>query len=153
MIRSLSIAVACCTAVSGIAPAQGAGSAAGTYRQATAVFERFLFPPELLMQHQRELELTEPQRVAITDEIKALEAQIVDFQWRLQDEQQQVAELLNQPTVSEEATLAAIGRLLDLERQVKITHFRALLRIRNALTPAQRERLETMRRHSQMRAR
>jgi len=95
----------------------------------------------LVMQHQRILALTVVQRAAITDAVKALQAQVVDFQWQIQDEQLKLAELVSQPRVEETAALSQIDRVLELERQIKRAHLASLIRIKNALTPEQQQQM------------
>ena len=104
-------------------------------------FEDLLFPPELVMQLQRELDLTAAQRTTITDAIKALQSGVVDHQWQLLDEQEKLHQLLGEPTVAEAAVLAQVDRVLDLERNVKRLHLATLVRIKNALTPEQQKQL------------
>ena len=45
-----------------------------------------LFPPELVMQHQSEIKLTEDQRNALMAEIQKAQGRLVDLQQRLQNE-------------------------------------------------------------------
>jgi Spy/CpxP family protein refolding chaperone len=108
--------------------------------------EDALFPPELIMQHQRDIGLTSEQQTAITDAVKALQAQVVDFQWKMQEEQQKLAELLEQPKVREAAALAQVDRVLEIERQIKRTHLAALIRIKNTLSAEQQQQLRDLRR-------
>ncbi|MDH3496968.1 MAG: periplasmic heavy metal sensor [Gemmatimonadota bacterium] len=108
--------------------------------------EDALFPPELVMQHQRAIGLTAEQRTTITDAVKALQAQAVDFQWKMQEEQQKLTELLAQPSAQEAAVLAQVDRVLDVERQIKRMHLAALLRIKNALSAEQQQQLRGLRR-------
>jgi Spy/CpxP family protein refolding chaperone len=108
--------------------------------------EDALFPPELVMQYQRAIGLTTEQQTAITDAVKALQAQVVDFQWKMQYEQQQLVELLGQPTVQEATALAQVDRVLEIERQIKRTHLAALIRIKNTLSPEQQQQLRGLRR-------
>jgi Spy/CpxP family protein refolding chaperone len=105
-------------------------------------FEELLFPPELVMEHQRELGLTAQQRTTITEAIKALQSGVVDHQWQMQDEQQKLHELLAKPTVEEAAVLAQVDRVLDLERSIKRLHLVMLVRIKNTLSPQQQEQLK-----------
>ncbi len=107
--------------------------------------EDALFPPELVMQHQRAIGLTAEQRTTITDAVKALQAQVVDFQWKMQEEHQKLAELLGQPAAQEAAVLAQVDRVLEVERQIKRTHLAALLRIKNVLS-AEQQQLRGLRR-------
>lgn len=108
--------------------------------------EDALFAPELVMQHQRAIGLTAEQRTAVTDAVKALQAQVVDFQWTMQEEQQKLTELLGQPTVAEATALAQVDRVLEIERQIKRTHLAALIRIKNTLSAEQQQQLRGLRR-------
>jgi Spy/CpxP family protein refolding chaperone len=108
-------------------------------------FERTLFPPELVMQHQRALALTADQRRIITDALKALQNQTVDLQWNLQAEQSALTELLEQRPIQEQAAVAQITKLMELEAAVKRTHLTALIRIKNSLTDRQVQQLTELR--------
>jgi len=110
-------------------------------RAAGDPLERYLIPPEVIMRRQREIGLQPAQRTQITQAIGRLEASLVELQWTMQDQQQALAEMLQQPQVNTEAALQALDRVLTTETAVKRAHFQALLQIRNVLTPEQQERL------------
>ena len=109
------------------------------------LLERHLFPPDLIMQNQSRLKITEQQRAVITGEIGKLQAAAVQMQWRMADETQKLVEHLQQPTISEEQALAQVDRLIVLEAGVKRAQLSMLIRIRNALTPGQLEMLQSLR--------
>ncbi|MBI4503554.1 MAG: periplasmic heavy metal sensor [Gemmatimonadetes bacterium] len=108
-------------------------------------FGMHLFPPELVMQQQRRLGLTAQQREVITAGIKELQGQVIDLQWRMQDEEQRLSALLDRPSVDAVAALAQVDRLLDVERQVKKAHLGLLIKIKNALTAEQQDILGEIR--------
>lgn len=108
-------------------------------------FAGHLFPPELVMQHQRRLGLTAEQRTRITDAIKQLQAQVVDLQWQIQEEQQRLSEVLAAPSVDRAAALSQVERVLDVERRVKLAHIALLITIKNTLTPEQQTMLRELR--------
>jgi len=120
-------------------------SATWGYAQGETSFDRFLFPPELVMQHQGQVSLTESQRNTITESIKQLQAKVVDFQWQIQAETQKLEGLLASPSVDAEAALQQIDRLLGIEREVKKLHLSTLIRIKNTLTPEQQKQLQQLR--------
>ncbi len=97
------------------------------------------------MQYQRELELSAEQRKAITEAVKALQNQMVDLQWGLQAEQSTLMELLDQRPIREQAAVAQINKLLELEANVKRTHLATLVRIKNTLTDKQVQQLAQLR--------
>ena len=108
-------------------------------------FDKFLFPPELVMQHQQKIGLRADQRTTITEAIQQLQSKVVELQWKMQDESQKLAEALAKTPVSEAETLAQVDRVLAVEREIKRAHIAMLIRIRNALTPEQHAMLRSLR--------
>ena len=119
-----------------------------TEQDPSHAFEQFLFPPELVMQHQARLKITEAQRNFIVGEITKLQATAVQVQWRVGDESEKLAELLQRETVAEADVLAQAEKMIMYETAVKRAQLSMLIRIRNALTPEQRQMLQALRRLS-----
>jgi hypothetical protein len=114
-------------------------------QDAARVFEKYLFPPELIMQHQARLRITEAQRNFIVGEITRLQATAVQVQWRVGDESEKLTELLQREPVAEAEALAQAERLIMHETAVKRAQLSMLIRIRNALTLEQRVMLQEIR--------
>ena len=108
-------------------------------------FQEFLFPPELVMRHQSALDLSSEQANYVLEQIQEAQRQFTGFQWRLQGEVETLARLLSGDTVDEQTALAQLNQVLDLERQIKKTHLTLAVRIKNRLTPEQREILRRIR--------
>lgn len=108
-------------------------------------FAKFLFPPELVMQHQAAIGLRPEQRSAITRAIRDLQVKVVDLHWQVQDETQRLSELIDRPTVDQTAALAQVDKVLAVEREVKRAHLEMLIQIKNLLTPDQQSKLATAR--------
>jgi len=104
-----------------------------------------LFPPELVMQYQQEINLSEAQSRAIRDEIQKAQAKFVDMQWDLQSETEKLALLLQAHPADEGAVLAQLDKVLDRERAVKRTQIALLVRIKNLLTESQQTKLMELR--------
>lgn len=115
-------------------------------------FERYLFPPELVMQHQRQLGLTEQQRTALTESITKLQADVVQLQWQLHDASARLGELLEPSKVDAPAALQQVDRILEIERSVKKAHLALLIRIKNTLTVEQQAMLAELKQEQRMRA-
>ncbi len=107
--------------------------------------EQELFPPELVMQYQQEINLNEVQSRAIREEIHKAQAKFVDMQWDLQTETEKLALLLKARPAEEGAVLAQLDRVLDRERAIKKTQISLLVRIRNLLTEGQQAKLTELR--------
>ena len=121
-----------------IAPAAGA-------QQPSDPIADNLFPPELVMQHQQEIGLTDEQRNAIIAELSRAQPRATEAQWKLQREVQALAALLKQETIDEERLLAQLDRVLALERDIKRVQLTLAARIRTRLTPDQRAKLQSLR--------
>ncbi len=105
-----------------------------------------LYPPELVMSHQRELGIDDRQRDIIIEQIEKAQSQIVKLQWQMQAASEQLVKLLDAPRVDEAQALAQAERVMTLERDFKKVHLALLIRIRNVLTDTQRARLAELRR-------
>jgi Spy/CpxP family protein refolding chaperone len=108
-------------------------------------FMRSLYPPELVMRHQRDIDLADEQREAITAAIAETQAAVVEIGWQARDIERRIEAHFAASPIDEGAALEEVGHLLDLEEQVKTTHLRLLIRIRNQLRAEQRERLDSLR--------
>ena len=103
-----------------------------------------LFPPELVMQYQQAIGLSEEQRNLIKAEIQKAQAHFTDLQWQLQSETETMASLLKEPKADEQQVLAQLDKILNLEREIKRTQITLVVRIKNSLTPEQQARLREL---------
>jgi len=108
-------------------------------------FNGALFSPELVMQHQSDIGLTDAQRTQITAEITKAQQKATEVAWKLQKEMADLNALLKQDPIDETAVLQALDRVLGLEREVKRAQVTLLVRMKNLLTPDQRARLRELR--------
>jgi Spy/CpxP family protein refolding chaperone len=106
-----------------------------------------LFPPELVMQHQQALELSEDQRNLMKAEIQNAQARFTDLQWQLTTEMETMASLVKQGRIDEQRTLTQLDKIVGLEREMKRTQLALLIRVKNSLTPEQQAKLQTLRPH------
>ena len=110
--------------------------------QGAEMFGRYLFPPELIMQRQQAIGLTDAQRDQIRGEIQKAQTTLTDVQWRLAGQGEAMEKLLQAPTIDETRVLAQVDSVLALERQIKRAQIGLLVRIHNVLTEQQRSRLQ-----------
>ena len=103
-----------------------------------------LFPPELVMQYQQAIGLSEEQKELIKAEIQKAQARFTDLQWQLQGEVETMASLLRAPRADEQQTLAQLDKILGLERELKRAQFALVVRIKNSLSPEQQARLREL---------
>ena len=94
-----------------------------------------MFPPELVMQHQRELALTDEQKTFMRGEINRTTTRFNELQWQLQDAMEALHETMKSNSVNEQLALSQLDKVLDSEREIKRAHMELAIRIKNKLTP------------------
>lgn len=104
-----------------------------------------MFPPDMIMQHQRELGLTDEQKTFMRGEIQKTTMRFNELQWQLQDSMEALHEIMKSSSVNEQQALAQLDKVLDAEREIKRLHIGMAIRIKNKLTPEQQAKLRLMR--------
>src|SRR5882672_8264064 len=105
-----------------------------------------IFPPDMVMQHQRELGLTDEQKTFMRGEINRTTTRFNELQWQLQDALEALHETMKANPVNEQLALSQLDKVLDGEREIKRAHMELAIRIKNKLTPDQQMKLHSMRR-------
>src|SRR6266446_8875036 len=103
-----------------------------------------IFPPDMVMQHQRELGLTDDQKTFMRAEINRTTTRFNELQWQLQDAMEALHTLMKENTVNEQQALQQLDKVLDTEREIKRLHFGLAIAIKNKLTVEQRTKLHAM---------
>jgi hypothetical protein len=107
--------------------------------------EAKLFTPELVMENQTAIGITETQRDQILKELDADQKDLLHLQWELQGEKEKLVKVLDADVVDEKAADAAAAAVMVKENAVKAAHLRMLVRLKNLLTPAQQAKLRELR--------
>jgi Spy/CpxP family protein refolding chaperone len=115
-------------------------------QQADDPIAQSLFPPELVMKYRQEINLNETQSKTIKEAIQNAQSKFLDMQWDMQSETEKLVQLLKARPVDESAVLAQVEKVLNREREIKKAQIRLLVRIKNALTDAQQDKLMELRR-------
>ena len=104
-----------------------------------------MFPPGMILDHARQLNLTEDQKAYMRGEIQKTTTSFNELQWNLQDQMELLHEMMKASSVIEEQVLGQLNRVLDIERDIKRLHFGLAVRLKNRLTEAQQEQLQKLR--------
>lgn len=96
-----------------------------------------LFPPELIMQSQEAIGLTEEQRRSIIGEVQRTQTQATGIQWRLQAAVERLGGAVRQHHPDEAQVLAQLDSVLALEREMKRAQIALLVRLKGRLTAEQ----------------
>jgi Spy/CpxP family protein refolding chaperone len=103
-----------------------------------------MFPPGMILDHARQLNLTDEQKAYMRAEIQKTTTSFNELQWNLQDQMEILHEMMKASPVIEEQVLGQLNRVLDIERDIKRLHFGLAVRLKNRLTEAQQEQLQKM---------
>jgi len=106
----------------------------------------YLFPPEIVMQNQQAIGLSDDQKAYLKTELRQAQVRFTELQWKLQDEMERFVALLKPAKVDEQQALAQLEKVLAAERDVKHTQMSLLIRIKDHLTPDQQSKLQEIQR-------
>src|SRR6266849_461498 len=104
-----------------------------------------LFAPELVMSHQKAIELSDAQKAYIRSELLKAQTRFTELQWQLQDAMEGLVSLLKQSSADESEVMSQLDKVLSSEREIKRTQISLLVRIKNKLTPDQQAHLQKLR--------
>ena len=104
-----------------------------------------MFPPDMIMAHARQLNLTDEQKAFMRAEVQKTTATFQELQWKLQDQMELLQETMKSTSVNEQQALAQLDKVLDFEREIKRLHIGLAVRLKNRLTPEQQDQLHKMR--------
>ena len=104
-----------------------------------------LFPPDIVMQHQQAIALSDAQRNALVAEIKRAQGAMVEQQADLARNVEKLVDVLRPDRVDEAQALAQLDAVLAAEREIKRQHITLAIRIKNLLTADQLQKLRALR--------
>ncbi len=108
-------------------------------------FLKHFFAPELVLKHASAIKLSKDQRAALVRDIGQVTGSTTEMQLTMLEGFAEIEELSGANPVNEAALLEAIHDVLLAEMRVKEAHMGLLVRVRNLLTPEQREKLRRIR--------
>lgn len=103
------------------------------------------FSPELVMQNQQTIGLTEVQRANIQKEIQSAQSEFMTWQWDLQKEMERFKSMIAKENSSEAEVAAQLEKVLAIENRIKKRQILLMIRIKNTLTHDQQEELKQIR--------
>ncbi len=108
----------------------------------TSNWEQNLFPPELVMRHRAELELTDKQRSDLIAMIQQFQSAMVPVEWELQDAKVELEKILAKYPTPEKAVEQALDNVFIHEAQIKLRHILMLVKVKNVLNQTQIDYLQ-----------
>lgn len=103
---------------------------------------RVLFDPQLVLKHAQDLGLQPAQRSTIVNAIKEAQGDILDIQLQMAERHQELIKAVESTRIDEASAVSLAEKVLGLERDMKRKQLQLLIRIKNALTREQQDRLQ-----------
>jgi Spy/CpxP family protein refolding chaperone len=100
------------------------------------------FSPELIMQNQQAIGLSEEQKTYIMSQIQEVQETFTKLNWSLQKKMETLIKLTSQNTVDEKMVLEQLDKVLPIEEQVKKSQITLMVRIKNKLSAEQQAKLK-----------
>lgn len=107
-------------------------------------FKGKLFAPNVILQHQDELDLSKEQFTAIRAAVVEVQGAVAEHEWDLREAYMQAMEDLDESPVDERKVLESIQAALLAENEVKKLQVGLLIRLRNLLTDEQMAYLQSV---------
>lgn len=102
------------------------------------------FPPELILGNARAAGLDDSQIAFLRAEAVKAQARFSELQFQMQDALEALVQLIRTPAVDEARALAALDRVLQIEKEIKRAQLGLVIRMKNRLTPEQQQRLQAL---------
>lgn len=119
--------------------------ASGAMAQGQAdVFKGKLFPPNIILEHQDQLNLSKEQFTAIRAAVVEVQGNVAEHEWDLREAYQKAMSDLDESPVDEDKVLENIDAVLRAENEVKKLQVMMLIRLRNLLTDEQMAYLQSV---------
>ncbi len=111
----------------GTAEANGAGD----------VFRGKLFPPNLILENQDELELSRDQFTSIREAVVQVQANVAEHEWDMREAYLRIMDELDAEQIDEDRVIEIANEALLAENEIKKQQMAMLIRVRNILTDDQ----------------
>ena len=108
------------------------------------VFKGKLFPPNVILEHKGDLDLSKEQFTQIRAAVVEVQSGVAEHEWDMQEAYQALMLELDKTPVSEARVLEHAGAALLAENEVKKKQMAMLVRLKNLLTAEQVSYLQSV---------
>jgi len=106
--------------------------------------QKYIYPPELIMNNQQKIDLSIEQRKMIIGIVSESQEKFNVLQWDLQSQSEVFLEIIKQDKVDEASALEQLEKLLAIEEKIKKAQITLFIRIKNQLTSEQQRMLNAL---------
>lgn len=107
------------------------------------VFKGKLFPPNVILEHQAELNLSKEQFTAIKAAVVGVQADVAEHEWDIREAYQSIMAELDKQPIDQAQVLDYVDSALKAENEVKKRQVAMLIKLKNLLTDDQVAYLES----------
>lgn len=108
------------------------------------VFKGKLFPPNVILEHKAELNLTKEQFTSIRAAVVEVQSGVAEHEWDIAEAYQALMLELDQTPIDADRVLEYVDAALQAENQVKKKQVSMLIRLKNLLSAEQIRYLESV---------
>jgi Spy/CpxP family protein refolding chaperone len=124
-------------------PQGGAQQMPQNKTQGCGLNENF-FTPEMVMQNQLSLNLSDEQKSSIKKFMKESVLAFTDLQWQQSIKQEAMVLILKQEKIDEAKAISQLEKLLVIENEIKKLHLSSLIKVKNLLSADQQATLASL---------
>lgn len=107
-------------------------------------FQKTLFSPEDIMNHQDKIGLSDEQEIIIRDLLEGHQSDFLNLNWDLKSLMAGLGDILSDTSIDEVKAQAQLDKILALETQIKKKHISLMIQIKNLLSREQQEKLKAL---------
>jgi len=108
------------------------------------VFKGKLFPPNVILEHQSQLDLTREQFTEIRAAVVAVQSNVAEHEWDMREAYLRIMEELDSSPIDEDRVMEMAAEALLAENEIKKQQMAMLIRLRNLLTEEQIDYLRSV---------
>lgn len=107
------------------------------------------YPPEMIMRHKAEINLSKEQQDYIIKVTQETESNFTAKKWALHDEMEAMKKLVEAEKVDEAKTYSQLDKIMALEAEIKKNKLGLMIKIKNKLTVEQKKKLDEIKKKHQ----
>lgn len=119
-------------------------AAAAVAQNKEDVFKGKLFPPNVILENQADLDLSKEQFTKIRAAVVEVQANVAEYEWDMREAYLKIMAELDKTPIDEDSVIKHAGAALLAENQVKKQQMAMLVRLKNLLTNEQIAILEAI---------
>ena len=145
LLVALALLATACSSRDAPSPSPGSAPGPGARTMPEDPVGNELIAPELVMQNQAAIGLSQDQRAGIETALREAQQQMVQLQFATEAAREKLVGALRAYPADEAAVLAAADETMSHENKIKHAHLQLSVRVRNLLTSDQIAKLRTLR--------